>query len=101
MANKYLKIDTQTETSLYRFIESSKKPREKKRAMAILMSGDKKSVKQISEKLEMNTDTVYDWLNYFMADGIEGIKDKPIVGRPKKLQTNDEKSIKEVLKKSS
>lgn len=100
MANKYLKIDTQTEASLYRFIESSKKAREKRRAMAILMSGEKKSVVEISKKLEMNTDTIYDWLILFTAEGIEGIKDKPILGRPKKLQIEDEKSIKEVLKKS-
>jgi len=34
---KYLKIERQIELDFYKFIEVSKKPREKKRAMAILL----------------------------------------------------------------
>jgi len=98
---KYLKIEKQTESDLYKFIEVSSKPREKKRAMAILMSNDKKSVPEIAKKLEMNPDTVYDWLINFTNGGLDGIKDKPISGRPKKLKTQNEEVIKEVLKKSS
>jgi len=99
--NKYLKIDTKTESDLYQFIEISNKPREKKRALAILMSNDKKSVREIANKLGMNADTVYDWLINFQRDGLEGIKDRPISGRPKKLRIQNEQSIKEVFKKLS
>jgi len=99
--NKYLKIDAQSELSLYKFIETSNKPREKKRAMAILMSNDTKSVSEIANKFGMNPDTVYDWLINFTKDGLEGITDKPILGRPKKLRKQDEESIKEVFKKLS
>lgn len=99
--NKYLKIDTQTESELYRFIEVSNKSREKRRAMAILMSYEKKSVPEIAKKMGMNPDTVYDWLINFTKAGLDGIKDKPIPGRPKKLKTENEEAIKEVLKKSS
>jgi transposase len=99
--NKYLKIDIQSESELYKFIEISNKPREKKRAMAILMSSDKKSVPEIAKKIEMNPDTVYDWLINFTKDGLEGIKDRPISGRPKKLRIQNDESIKEVLKKLS
>ncbi|MEA1983143.1 MAG: helix-turn-helix domain-containing protein [Campylobacterota bacterium] len=54
--NKYLKIEIQTELDLYKFIEVSNKPREKKRAIAILMSNDKKSVPEIAKRLDMNRD---------------------------------------------
>ena len=98
---KYLKIDENTELELYNFIEISKQPRAKRRALAILMSNNKESVPQIAKKLNMNPDTVYDWLIKFTNYGIDGLKDKPISGRPKKLKIEHEEDIKEVLKKSS
>jgi transposase len=99
--NKYLKLEIDTQTELYKFIESSNKPRDKRRAMAILMSHDKKSVVEIATKLGMNPDTVYDWLNKFTTYGLDGLKDKPISGRPKKLKEENQENIKKVLKKSS
>ena len=48
---------------------------------------------------EVNQDSVYYWLIKFTNFGIEGLKDKPIPERPKKLKTEYEKDIKEVLKK--
>ncbi len=99
--NKYIKI-TNLESILYEFIESCEsKPRERRRAMAILMNNDKKSVLEIAQKMGMHPDTVYDWLIKFMNEGIEGIKDKPITGRPKILKTEDKETIKEVFKKSA
>jgi len=99
--NKYIKIDAELELSLYKFIETSSKPQERKRAMAILMNINKQSVVEIAKKIEMNPDTVYDWLIKFTKDGIEGLKNKPITGRPKKLKVEDRESIKEVFKKST
>jgi len=99
--NKYLKLDENIELELYSFIEKSNQTRAKKRALAILMSNAKKSVPEIARKLDRNPDTVYDWLIKFTNLGIEGLKDKPIPGRPKKLKIEHEEDIKEVLKKSS
>lgn len=99
--NKYLKVNNSIESELYSFIEKSEQPRAKKRALAILMSSNRKSVSEIAKKLNMNPDTIYDWLIKFTNFGIEGLKDKPISGRPKKLKNEHEKDIKEVLKKSS
>ena len=98
---KYLKITVDRETELYSFIESSSKSREKRRALAILMSNEHKSVQEIAKKLKVNQDAVYDWLIKFTNFGIDGLKDKPIPGRPKKLKIEHKKDIKEVLKKSS
>lgn len=99
--NKYLIIDKTTELELYNFIEKSNQKRAKKRALAILMSNNKKSVPIIAENLNMSRDTVYDWLIKFTNHGIDGLKDKPIPGRPKKLKNEHQKEIKEVLKKIS
>ena len=98
---KYLKIDKETELELYNFIEISNKPRAKKRVLAIVMSNNKNSVQEIAEKLSVNQDAVYDWLVKFTNHGIKGLMDKPIPGRPRKLKTEHEKDIKDVLKKSS
>lgn len=83
--NIHLIIDTQTELDLYQFMAISNKPREKK-SMAILMNSDKKSVCEIAKNLGMNPDTVYDRLIHFTKNGLEGIKDKPLSGRPKKIR---------------
>jgi len=98
---KYLKLDENTESELCNFIEMSNQKRAKKRALAILMSNDKKSVPEIASKLNRNPDTVYDWLIKFTNYGIDGLRDKPIPGRPKRLKIEHEEDIKEVLKKSS
>ena len=98
---KYLKIDKETELELYSFIENSNQPRAKRRTLAILMSNENKTVQDIAEKLQVNQDAVYDWLIKFTNFGIDGLKDKPIPGRPKKLKIEHKKDIKEVLKKSS
>lgn len=98
---KYLKIDKETEFELYKFIENSDQPRAKRRALAILMSSDNNTVQEIAKKLKVNQDAVYDGLIKFTNLGIEGLKNKPIPGRPKKLKIEHEKNIKEVLKKSS
>lgn len=98
---KYLTIDKDTEFELYNFIEKSNQPRAKRRALAILMSNDKNTVQEIAKRLKVNQDAVYDWLIKFTNFGIEGLNDKPISGRPKKLKIEYEKDIKEVLKKSS
>lgn len=99
--NKYIKIDAELELSLYKFIENSSKPTERKRAIAILMNSNRQSVLEIAKKIEMNPDTVYDWLIKFTNDGIQGIKNKPIAGRPKKLKTGNQTLIKEVFLKST
>lgn len=102
MITKYLEIDTQTESKLHKFIESSNnKSWERKRALAILMSSTKTTVNQIAKKLEMAPDTIYDWLIKFTNLGIEGLKDKPKSGRPRKIRIEHQEDIKKVLKKSS
>jgi len=100
MITKYLKIDSEKEQQLLTFIESSEnKGHERKRGLAILMSVNQTTVNQIAEKLKKNPDTIYDWLIKYTEKGIEGLKDRPKSGRPRKLKKEDEISIKEIFKK--
>lgn len=101
MGRKYIKIDKEIESVLYKFIETSRQAREKRRAMAILLNSQKVSVYNIAEKLGVNKDVVYDWIIKFTNFGIKGLQDKPIPGRPKKIKAEHQEVIKEVLKKSS
>lgn len=97
--NNYIKLDEKEESELYKFIEESNKAREKKRAIGVLLNSQKRSVLDISKKLNSCTDAVYNWLIRYREGGVLSLKDIPQSGRPKKLQAEDEESIKEVLKK--
>ncbi len=98
---KYITLNPDTQAQLYRFIQESTKKREKRRALAILMSMERKCVAHIAQTLEMNPDTVYDWLNHFEAKGLGGLKERPMPGRPRIFQTKDAAAVTEVLKKSA
>jgi len=97
--NSYIKLDEKEESELYKFIEESNKAREKKRAMGVLLNSQKRSVLDISKKLDSCTDAVYNWLIRYKEGGTQFLKDIPQSGRPKKLKVEDEENIKEVLKK--
>lgn len=97
--NSYIELDEKEEIELYKFIEESNKAREKRRAMGILLNSQKVSVLEVSKKLGSCTDAVYNWLIRYKKGGVSALRDIPQPGRPKKLQIQDEESIKEVLKK--
>ena len=97
--NNYIKLDKKEESELYRFIEESNKAREKKRAIGVLLNSQKISVLDISKKLNSCTDAVYNWLIRYREGGTQSLKDIAQSGRPKKLQVEDEETIKEILKK--
>lgn len=101
MGRKYITINKETESNLYKFIEDSIQSREKRRAMAILLNSQRVSVYEIAEKLKVNKDVVYDWIIKFTNYGIKALKDKPISGRPRKIKEEHHEEIKKVLKKSS
>lgn len=99
--NSHIKIDEKEESELYKFIENSHKKREKKRAMGILLNSQGVSVFEVSKKLHACTDAVYNWIISYKSGGVQALVDKPLPGRPKKLKSEHQEDIKEVLKKSS
>ena len=52
-----------------------------KRALIILLIADKMPLAQIGEKIDIKRDHVAKWGKRFLADGIEGLFDRPGRGR--------------------
>lgn len=65
------------------------------RARIVLQSGEGQSAKEVADSLGTTTLSVYKWRNRFKADGLEGLKDLPRSGQPKKLS---DAKVKDVLK---
>jgi transposase len=65
------------------------------RARIALQSGAGQTAKEVAESLGTTTLSVYKWRNRFKADGLEGLKDRPRSGQPRKLS---DAKVKEVLK---
>lgn len=64
------------------------------RARIVLLSGTGQSVQEVATSLGTTTRSVYKWRNRFKANGLDGLKDLPRSGQPKKLSAE---KIKEVL----
>ena len=68
------------------------------RAKIILKLTDGQGPQEIADSLGISRRTVYNCKNRFVAEGIQGLENKPRPGRPSNL---DEKKVKEVLKLST
>ena len=64
------------------------------RTRIVLLSGAGQSVQEVAASLGTSTRSVYKWRNRFKAKGLDGLKDLPRSGQPKKLSAG---KIKEVL----
>ncbi len=69
--------------NLYR---TTKDPRMRTRAQIILLAGEQRlRVSAIAPIVREVTQTVRNWLKRWMAEGIEGLKDRPMPGPPPKI----------------
>lgn len=64
------------------------------RARIVLLSGAGQTVEEVATSLGASTRAVYKWRNRIKASGLDGLKDLPRSGQPKKLSA---RKIKEVL----
>jgi transposase len=69
--------------NLYR---TTKEVRLRTRAQIILLAGEQRmSAPAIAKIVRENDQTVRNWLKRWMAEGIEGLKDRPMPGAPSKI----------------
>jgi len=69
--------------NLYR---TTKEVRLRTRAQIILLAGEQRmSAPAIAKIVRENDQTVRNWLKRWMAEGIEGLKDRPMPGAPSKV----------------
>jgi transposase len=64
------------------------------RSRIVLQCSTGKTVEEVAASLGTSTRTVYKWRNRFKANGLDGLKDLPRPGQPKKLTAQ---KVKEVL----
>jgi len=97
MARKHLNFELKStdRQSLEALLRSPKTPQSLVlRARIVLLSGSGQTVESVAASLGSSANTVYKWLNRYKKMGLDGLKDLPRSGQPKKLSAQ---KVKEVL----
>lgn len=68
----------------------------RRKCQCILLSHDGKSVAELCELFGVSAISVYNWLNQWESEGIDGLRLKPGRGRPPKLNLEDQKQVKRI-----
>ncbi|WP_394219122.1 helix-turn-helix domain-containing protein [Halobacillus trueperi] len=72
--------------------------RQKQRLQGMLYFYEGKSVQEVADQLGTTPQTIRNWLKKFEAYGLEGLIDKPRIGRPRELSRSIELEIKDDVK---
>jgi transposase len=63
------------------------------RAKIILASGAGEGVRPMARRLETSMDTVCAWRRRYLAEGIDGLRSRPMSGRPKRITEAKERAV--------
>jgi transposase len=77
-------LDGEQKKYLYDLYKNSPVYRMRQRAHALLLSNRKYSIDAIADIFEVHRDTVSRWFVHWKEKGIDGLKDAPKPGRPKR-----------------
>lgn len=69
----------------------------RKRCHIILLKSDGRIAKDIAQITDTNIQSVYNWVNRYEAQGIQGLQTKPGQGRPKILDGQHEQLVKDCI----
>lgn len=82
--------------ALLALLRSPKTPQSlARRARIVLLSAEGKTVETVAQVMGAAPRSVYEWRRRFKASGIDGLRDRPRPGQPKKIT---EATVKEVLR---
>jgi len=90
-------LTPKTIEDLNNIIKFDEKFRARKRAEAILLSYKGKTVKEITDILDVKKQAVWIWFKNFEKDGIEGLQEKPGRGRKSPLRDLDINDVKDIV----
>lgn len=80
--------------ALEQLYRSTKDVRQRTRAQMILLAGEQRmTAPAIAKIVRENDQTVRNWLKRWMAEGIEGLKDRPMPGAPSKITKGYEEQL--------
>jgi putative transposase len=100
MRQKLLPQDIMEEEELLKLYKQEKQARVKQRLLAIyLMQRDKISSYKVANILEVNPQSVRNWIKRYNTEGTSGLRDKPKEGRPKEISEQMLKTILEQIDK--
>lgn len=68
----------------------------RRKCHCILLSFEKKTVKELSTFFKVSHHSIYAWLNLWEKSGIKALELQPGRGRPPKLRETDEQAVKQV-----
>ena len=71
------------------------------RANIILLANDGLSSKEIAARLEIRENTVSDWRKRYLADGVDGLRDRERPGRRGKNGLNNRQAAAELAKEQN
>tara|TARA_Y100001001_G_C7818607_1_gene242556 strand:+ start:142 stop:621 length:480 start_codon:yes stop_codon:yes gene_type:complete len=69
-----------------------------KRLQSVKLNAKGYSIPQISALLEVHYNSVYHWITAYEKEGIAGLKEGPISGRPPLLTTADQQQVEEIIR---
>ena len=81
-------IDDNTKKYLKNLVKNSNNYRLRCRAHAILLNDKKYSIDALADIFEVHRDTISRWLDSWEKKGVDGLKDAPKPGRPRKNKNN-------------
>ena len=85
--------------ALDKLYRSTKEVRLRTRAQIVLLAGEQRESAPAIAKIVRETDqTVRNWLKRYQAEGIEGLKDRPVPGSPVKITKEYEEQLRTVVR---
>lgn len=94
---RYIKQLSETEVlALKKGHRNGKSHLFRRKCQCILLSHEGKSVAELHEIFNVSTISIYNWLNQWESEGIDGLRLKPGRGRPPKLDLNNQKQVKRI-----
>ena len=80
--------------ALEKLYRTTKEVRLRTRAQIVLLAGEQRMIAPaIAKIVRENDQTIRNWLKRWMAEGIEGLKDRPMPGAPSKITKEYEEQL--------
>ena len=96
---KFVSLEPEQRSALDAMMQSKEcNHRTFKRLQSVQLSAQGYSIPQISTLLEVHYNSVYHWITAYEKEGIAGLKDQPISGRPPLLTEADRHQVEHFIR---
>ena len=99
MATRFAVLEEADKEVLTYLKDHGETPRIRQRAHAVLLSAQKRPIKEIAEIFQVHRDTVARWIKHWESSGVQGLADDPRPGAPPQLDAEEKEFLLELIKK--